>query len=129
MLGGHASWDEFAADPSARCQWCFRVVAGGDGFVPTTPRDGFAPAAGKEIDPTNMYGMHGYWGRGHVQGLPQGGAPGALEGPGKRVLHQACVEKYNAAKGSKCLWCRSTFGPVSMIRWPSPTRTRLVRAL
>ena len=22
------------------------------------------------------------------------------------MLHQACVEKYNAAKGSKCLWCR-----------------------
>ena len=47
------------------------------------------PAAGKEIGPTNMYGMHG-GGRGHVQGLPQGGAPGALEGPGKRVL-RACV--------------------------------------
>ena len=57
-------WDGFAADPTARCAWCFKPVGGGAGHVPTTPRDGFKPAPGKQIDPTSMYGLHGNWGRG-----------------------------------------------------------------
>ena len=34
-------------------------------------------------------------------------APGALEGPGKRVLPKRASRRSNAAKGSKCLWRRS----------------------
>ena len=52
-------WDDFAADPTARCAWCFKAVGGGAGYVPTTPRDGFKPALGREVDPTSMYGLHG----------------------------------------------------------------------
>jgi DNA-directed RNA polymerase subunit RPC12/RpoP len=76
-------WDAFFADEATpRCEWCYREVQDADATPGSAAEQAHA----------------------HPQ-LPQGGAAGAMYGKGRRLLHQQCVDAYNAARGSSCMHC------------------------
>ena len=94
-----ACFEALVADMDTRCRWCFKPVSS----VNTAPRSGFVP--NREVD-SSKYGKDGFWGRGHVENAPKGGAAGSTYGAGKITFHQHCVDKFNEAKGNKCIHCK-----------------------
>lgn len=85
-------WDPYFDDTeTSRCEWCC------------------LPCGAKVNERKDWHGGSQAAGRAPLAGVPHGGAAGPMDlGAGRRVLHQACIEPYNKARGVRCAHCGQT---------------------